>query len=60
LLNGLGIADCGTVDRAAGTEIVDFVTSAALEETLMCRDVGQAWSQLKSRYSLVDDFREGN
>jgi hypothetical protein len=59
LLNALGLADCGTVERAAGTEIVDYATTAALEETLLCQDRGQVFSQLKQRYSLVDDFRQG-
>jgi len=59
LLNRLGIADCGTVERAVGTEIVDYVTSAALEETLLCQDRTDAFAQLKQRYSLVADFRQG-
>jgi len=60
LLNALGLADCGTVERAPATEIVNYATSAALEETLFCQDRSGAWSQLEQRYSLVNDFRDGN
>jgi hypothetical protein len=57
-LMGLGLADCGTIDREKGTKIVNDVTTAALEETLHCLDRTTALSALKSRYPDVGDYKE--
>jgi dienelactone hydrolase len=55
LLNGL--AKCGTVmPPIAGPEIVNYATTAALEETLHCINRDAAFSALKTKYSQVSDF----
>lgn len=53
---GLGLFDCGMVDRVKATTIVNDATAAALEETLHCLDRSTQISSLKSRYPLVGDF----
>jgi dienelactone hydrolase len=55
---GLGLFDCGTVDRVKATTIVNDATAAALEETLHCMDRTTRLASLKSRYPLVGDFQE--
>lgn len=59
---GLGILpavfDCGTIDRLAGTKIVNDVTTAALEETLHCQDRSSQIANIRQRYPLVNDFHE--
>ena len=55
LLNML--AKCGTVmPPAAGPEIVSYVTTAALEETLHCVNRDAAFASLKTAYPQVSDF----
>ena len=55
LLNGL--AKCGTVmPPIAGPGIVNYATTAALEETLHCINRDAAFSALKTKYSQVSDF----
>jgi predicted dienelactone hydrolase len=56
LLNSL--AKCGNVmPPIAGPEIVNYATTAALEETLHCTNRDAAFSSLKSKYSQVSDFQ---
>jgi platelet-activating factor acetylhydrolase isoform II len=56
LLNSL--AQCGNVmPVAAGPEIVNYATSAALEETLHCVDRSAAFSMLQSTFPQVGDFQ---
>jgi hypothetical protein len=56
LLNSL--AQCGTVmPVAAGPEIVNYATSATLEETLHCVDRSAAFSMLQTQFSQVGDFQ---
>jgi dienelactone hydrolase len=57
-LMGLGLADCGMIDREKGTKIVNDITTGALEETLQCLDRAASISALKSRYPEVGDFKE--
>jgi predicted dienelactone hydrolase len=55
LLNAL--AQCGMVmPPVAGPEIVNYATSAALEETLHCIDRSTAFSMLQTKFSQVSDF----
>jgi predicted dienelactone hydrolase len=55
LLNGL--AKCGTVmPPAAGPAIVNYATTAALEETLHCVNRDAAFASLKTAYPQVSDF----
>jgi hypothetical protein len=57
-LTALGLADCGTIDPAKGTKIVNDITTGALEETLQCQDRAAAIAAIKSRYAEVGDFQE--
>jgi Platelet-activating factor acetylhydrolase, isoform II len=55
LLNSL--AKCGNVTpTSAGPGIVNYATTAALEETLHCTNRDAAFSSLKSVYPQVGDF----
>jgi dienelactone hydrolase len=52
------LAKCGTLSPATiGPQIVNYVTTAALEETLHCQDRSAAFSALKGKYSQVGDFQ---
>jgi hypothetical protein len=57
-LNGLGLADCGSIDHTKGTKIVNDITTGVLEETLHCQDRAAAISAVKSRFPEVGDFQE--
>ncbi|MEY4511922.1 MAG: hypothetical protein RLZZ450_4044 [Pseudomonadota bacterium] len=50
--------DCGTIDWKKGVEAVNYATTAALEETLYCRDRTSQFAALKSKVPEVGDFRE--
>jgi predicted dienelactone hydrolase len=51
------LAKCGTLSPPQiGPEIVNYVTTAALEETLHCADRSAAFSGLEAKYSQVGDF----
>jgi hypothetical protein len=50
--------DCGTIDWKLGVEAVNYVTTAALEETLQCRDRTKQFASLKANLPQVGDFRE--
>jgi hypothetical protein len=55
LLNSL--AKCGTLTPAvAGPDIVNYVTTAALEETLHCANRDAAFTNLKSAYPEVGEY----
>jgi hypothetical protein len=52
------LAKCGTLSPAKlGPEIVNYVTTAALEETLHCTNRDAAFSGLKAKYPQVSDFQ---
>jgi predicted dienelactone hydrolase len=52
-----GLAKCGTLSPPTiGPEIVNYVTTAALEETLHCVDRSAAFTGLQAKYSEVGDF----
>jgi hypothetical protein len=56
LLNGL--AQCGTVmPPIAGPEIVNYASTAALEETLHCVNRSAAFSGLQAKYSQVSLYQ---
>ena len=57
-LIALNLADCGTVDPDKGIQVVNDVTTSALEETLTCQNRDARWSGLMMRDSLVGDFHE--
>jgi hypothetical protein len=61
---GIGLAgglwDCKDtyISQAKGTEITNYVTTAALEETLFCQDRKASFAELKSRYTEVGELAE--
>jgi dienelactone hydrolase len=50
--------DCGTIDMATGIKAVDYATTAALEEALMCKDRRAQFASLRSNVPSVGDFQE--
>jgi predicted dienelactone hydrolase len=52
------LAKCGTLSPAqVGPQIVNYSTTAALEETLHCTNRDAAFANLKSKYSQVGDYQ---
>jgi dienelactone hydrolase len=52
-----GLAQCGAMpDPTQGPKITNYVTMAALEETLHCKDRSAAFSSLQSGYPAVGEF----
>jgi hypothetical protein len=58
---GLGILpslfDCGTIDVATGTKIVNYATTAAIEETLQCQNRDAQLADLKTMFPQVGDYQ---
>lgn len=50
--------DCGTIDMKTGLEAVSYASTAALEETLLCRDRTAAFTNLRTAEPSVGDFQE--
>jgi Platelet-activating factor acetylhydrolase, isoform II len=51
------LAKCGTVmPPTAGPGVINYATTAALEETLHCQDRSAAFSNLKTAWSQVGDY----
>ena len=50
--------DCGTVDWKKGVEAVNYATTAALEETLLCRDRSSQFAAIKTSVAQVGEYRE--
>jgi hypothetical protein len=50
--------DCGTIDMATGIKAVDYATTAALEEALMCKDRGPQFANLRANVPSIGDFHE--
>jgi hypothetical protein len=50
--------DCGTIDMATGIKAVDYATTAALEEALMCKDRNAQFASLRTNVPSVGDFHE--
>jgi predicted dienelactone hydrolase len=54
-----GLAQCGAMpDPSKGREITIYATTAALEETLHCRDRSQAFASMRTKYPEVGEFLE--
>ena len=54
-----GLAQCGTMpDPTKGPAITNYVSVAALEETLHCQDRSAAFASLRTKYPEVSDFME--
>jgi pimeloyl-ACP methyl ester carboxylesterase len=50
--------DCGTIDWQVGVKDVTYASTAALEETLMCKDRSAQFSSLKTNNPTVGEFQE--
>jgi hypothetical protein len=50
--------DCGTIDWMKGVAAVIYPTTAALEETLLCKDRTQAFADIKKNVPDIGDFQE--
>jgi hypothetical protein len=50
--------DCGTVDMTTGIKAVDYASTAALEEALMCKDRNAQFASLKANVPSIGDFQE--
>jgi dienelactone hydrolase len=50
--------DCGTIDMTTGIKAVDYATTAALEEALMCKDRRAQFASLRANVPSVGDFQE--
>jgi predicted dienelactone hydrolase len=48
---------CGTVDPNLSIKIINYVTTAALEETLHCQDRTAVWSGLKTMFPAIGDYQ---
>jgi dienelactone hydrolase len=48
---------CGTIDGNLSIKITNYVTTAALEETLHCQDRTQLFNDLKTTFTQVSDFQ---
>jgi dienelactone hydrolase len=51
------IAQCGSIDPKVGSLITNYVTTAALEETLHCVNRDAAFSALQTKFPQVGDFQ---
>jgi hypothetical protein len=50
--------DCGTIDMPTGINDVNYASTAALEETLLCKDRAAAFANLRTALPTVGDFQE--
>ncbi|HVU02839.1 MAG TPA: hypothetical protein VHE30_13860 [Polyangiaceae bacterium] len=53
-----GIFDCGTIDMPTGIADVNYASTAALEETLLCEDRSAAFQNLRTALPTVGEFDE--
>jgi poly(3-hydroxybutyrate) depolymerase len=50
--------DCGTLDWKKGVDAVNYVSTAALEETLLCRDRTAQFAAMQQNVPELGDWRE--
>jgi hypothetical protein len=50
--------DCGTIDMATGINAVNYASTAALEEALMCKDRSAQFANMKTNIPSISDFQE--
>ena len=50
--------DCGTIDMPTGVRDVTYASTAALEETLLCRDRSPQFASMRVRLPTIGEFRE--
>jgi hypothetical protein len=48
--------DCGTVSMADGIRAVNYASTAALEETLQCKDMTSQFSQIQTNVPQIGDW----
>jgi len=53
-----GIFDCGTIDLPTGVKDVNYASTAALEETLLCEDRSAAFKNIKTALPTIGEFQE--
>jgi hypothetical protein len=49
--------DCGTIDMVTGNEAVMYASTAALEETLYCRDRSAQFASMQTTIPEITDFQ---
>jgi dienelactone hydrolase len=49
--------DCGTIDMASGLHAVSYASTAALEETLLCKDRSAQFASLQANVPAITDFQ---
>jgi hypothetical protein len=49
--------DCGTIDWMAGVAATNYGTTAALEETLQCRDRTAQFANMQAMVPIIGDYR---
>jgi hypothetical protein len=49
--------DCGTIDWKEGVKAVNYASTAALEETLHCRDRSAQFSNMQTALGSIGDFQ---
>jgi hypothetical protein len=50
--------DCGTIDMSTGIQAVNYASTAALEEALMCKDRSLQFANLAANVPSIGDFQE--
>jgi dienelactone hydrolase len=50
--------DCGTIDMAVGIAAVNYASTAALEETLHCKDRSAQFASLQAQLPQVGEFHQ--
>ncbi|NVB41131.1 hypothetical protein G6O69_25045 [Pseudenhygromyxa sp. WMMC2535] len=58
LAGALFDCDPAFLDAAIAGEIIDYTTTAALEQVLQCRDLGDPFADLQARFPEVAEYRE--
>jgi dienelactone hydrolase len=51
------IFDCGTIAMPVGVNAVNYVTTAALEETLHCQDRTKQFADMQAKVPVITDYR---
>jgi hypothetical protein len=50
--------DCGTIDWKTGVHDVNYASTAAFEEVLMCTDRSAAFASLQQNLTTVGDYHQ--
>jgi acetyl esterase/lipase len=53
-----GIFDCGKIDLPTGVKDVNYASTAALEEALLCEDRSAAFKNIQTANPTIGDFEE--